>query len=208
MTATEEAERIAIHECAHAVLYHCFKFPVSSVEIRGDTGCCVAPPVWQVVLSNNQIGNLAKREGLMRLIIAGCAGKAAMDKWYGYKAKSDENWRASNDYKQAFNYALQINNGDHEGATLLIRWLSRRAEVLVKRHWSQINALASELLERSKLSGAEIHKIIDGDGGASLPAANSGCSETSLSNSICAARSQGAGLGYDQGPICGAMNLS
>jgi hypothetical protein len=50
--------------------------------------------------------------------IACCAGKAAMDRWYGFKAKSDENWRASDDYQQAHAIALKLSGYDLLGANL------------------------------------------------------------------------------------------
>jgi hypothetical protein len=107
-------------------------------------------------------GNLkrAKREVLMQLILANCAGKAAMDRCYGYKAKSDENWRASSDFKAALSYAILLNNGDEKGAELLLAWLERRAELLVERKWPQIHKLAFTLLENEKLSGTEIYEIL------------------------------------------------
>jgi hypothetical protein len=154
MNAVHRQEVIAFHESAHAVLFHCFSLPVESVEVGEDTGRCVMPDEWQVAFSDDRNLKLAKREVLFRLIIASCAGKAPMDVWYNHKAKSDENWRASEDRKQALSYALQINNGDHEGAELLMAWLERRAEVIVKRHWPQIHKLAFALLDREKLSGA------------------------------------------------------
>jgi ATP-dependent Zn protease len=158
--AVHGQELIAFHEAAHATLFHCFNLSVESVEISEDTGHCVTPDEWSLAFSDSGIKKLVQREALFRLIIASCAGKAAMDRWYGYKAKSDQNWRASEDRKQALSRALQINNGDQTGAELLLAWLERRAELLVERHWSQIHKLAFALLEREKLSGAEITQIM------------------------------------------------
>jgi hypothetical protein len=160
MNAVHGQEIIAFHEAAHATLFHCFNIPVESVEAGQDTGCCVRPDEWSLKLSDDGIGKLVRREALFRLIIASCAGKAAMNIWYGYAAKSDENWKASEDYKQALFYTLEINKGDREGAELLLDWLARRAEVIVKRRWPQIHKLAFALLDREKLSGAQIDEIL------------------------------------------------
>jgi hypothetical protein len=105
---------------------------------------------------------LAKRETLMELILACCAGKSAMDRWYGWKAKTDENWRASDDYKHARSLALRLNDGDEQGAELLVAWLERRAELLVEKQWPRIHKLAFALLDREKLCGSEINKILNG----------------------------------------------
>jgi ATP-dependent Zn protease len=160
MNAVHGAEVVAFHEAAHAALCHCFNLPVSSVEVSEDTGRCVPPSEWSLAFSDDGIRKLVQREGLFRLVVASCSGKAAMDRWYGWKSKSDDNWRASDDFKQAFKLALQINGGDEKGAELLIAWLARRAELLVERHWPQIHNLAFALLEREKLSGAEITQIM------------------------------------------------
>jgi hypothetical protein len=160
MNAVQEQELIAFHESAHAVAHHCFNLPVASVEIGEDTGRCVPRSAWRVTLSDERNLELAKREVLMQLIIASCAGKAAMDRCYGYKAKSDENWRASSDFKAALSYAILLNNGDEKGAELLLSWLARRAELLVERKWPQIHKLAFALLENEKLSGTEIYEIL------------------------------------------------
>jgi hypothetical protein len=161
---TQETVQIAFHEASHAVISHCLRLPVSSVSISEGTGCCATPSEWRMAFSDRQIREFVEREALMRLIVVGCAGKAALDKWYGYKAKSYENWRASDDYKSAFQHVLKICNGDQQGAGLLLAWLERRSEVLVERHWDRINTLGSKLLERSKLSGTEINEILRDNG--------------------------------------------
>jgi ATP-dependent Zn protease len=160
MTTTQETECIAFHEASHAVVHYYFKLPVFSVEIEQTTGRCVPPPDWPVTLSKERAWKLAHREALMQLIVGACSGKAAMDRWYNYKSESDHNWKQSDDYKTAFKHALQINNGDHEGAERLMAWLERRAELLVEQHWPQIHKLAFALLEREKITGPELNKII------------------------------------------------
>ena len=54
-------------------------------------------------------------------MIACCAGKAAVDRWYGWKADSDENWRASDDYRKAYGAALQVSEGDTVAAAQLMK---------------------------------------------------------------------------------------
>jgi hypothetical protein len=85
-----------------------------------------------------------------------------MDRWYGYKASTHENWRSSDDFRQARLYALQLNDDDSEGAELFVAWLSRRAELVVERKWSQIQKLSHALLEFGKIDGSEITHIVQG----------------------------------------------
>ena len=159
MTATQ-AEQIAYHESAHAVVHHCFGHPIASIEIGDNTGRCVLLPEYEEHFNTSGVVEVARRESLCRYIMACCAGKCAMDRWHGYKADSDHNWKQSDDYKQALSYALEINQGDSVGAELLVKWLARRAELLVERYWSRIDALAFALLDKEKLSGAEISEIL------------------------------------------------
>ena len=130
-----EQERIAFHESAHAVVHHYFRHPIDRVEVGEDTGRCVVPAEWYERVSDNRISALVRREALIEQIIACCAGKCAMDRLHGYKALSDDNWRASDDYKQALGYARRANDGDLLGALRLIAWCERRAELLVGQQW-------------------------------------------------------------------------
>src|SRR6267378_6699570 len=47
-------------------------------------------------------------------VIALCSGKAAVDKWQGYKTPSDEAWRESKDNGRAYTAALKVSNSDHK----------------------------------------------------------------------------------------------
>jgi hypothetical protein len=66
-----------------------------------------------------------------------CAGKAAIDKWYGWKAQSDDAWKASKDHAEAFAAALQLSDNDADAAELLVKWAERRANVVVEQQWAQ-----------------------------------------------------------------------
>jgi len=84
-------------------------------------------------------------------IVACCSGKAATDRWYGWKAASEENWLKSRDQREAFRVALQLSGGDALCAGMLMRWAEKRAEILVADHWNQLSDAAHTLLERGKL---------------------------------------------------------
>jgi hypothetical protein len=94
-----------------------------------------------------------------------------MNKWYGCKAKSDDNWKASKDHAQAFAAALGFSDNDAEAAELLVAWAERRADVIVDQLWAQIHKLAFALLEHDSLTGAQVKAILDGRNGSAPNAA-------------------------------------
>lgn len=155
-TAVKELELKAIHESGHAVIRWHFKHPIESLELDRVTG----PNEWQQSFSENLLAELAKRESLMEMIIVACAGRAAMDRFYGRKAQREDNWKASDDFQSAFSLALQLNDGDSEAAMSMLAWLQRRAELLVERNWPAIQRLGTALVERGKIKGTEISHII------------------------------------------------
>jgi hypothetical protein len=83
----------------------------------------------------------------------------------------EEDWRASSDYVNASRLALEINDGDQQGAELLMAWLERRTDVLVSAQWPQVSKLAFALLEHDSLTGAQVKAILDGSNGSAPNAA-------------------------------------
>src|SRR4029453_5166043 len=83
----------------------------------------------------------------------------------------EEEWRASSDYVKASRLALEINDGDQQGAELLMAWLERRTDVLVSAQWPQVSKLAFALLEHDSLTGAQVKAILDGSNGSAPNAA-------------------------------------
>jgi hypothetical protein len=163
-----EQEQIAFHESGHAVVYHYFRHPINSVGITAEGGCCEVLPEYDVEVERKQTERLMRREALLQSIIGVLAGKCTMDRWYARSGKGDHkwNWKASDDYRQAFQYALRLNGGDATGAELLLAWLERRTELLVEKQWPQIHKLAFQLLDKvdcngdAKLSGEQIRKAL------------------------------------------------
>jgi hypothetical protein len=56
--------------------------------------------------------------------------------------------------------ALRLSEGRENEAAALVDWLRCRATTAVDRHWRQIEAVASALLEKEELSGAEITQLL------------------------------------------------
>jgi hypothetical protein len=87
----------AYHEVGHMAAHTFFGHRVASVEVGENFGRCRLA---------------AQTVNPFDYLIACCAGKAAVDKWHGWRVKVDENWRASDDfgkaYKVAFNLVVEI----------------------------------------------------------------------------------------------------
>jgi ATP-dependent Zn protease len=160
--AVAKQERIAFHEAGHAVIHQYFSHPLESVAISESDGHCKTVAQWEEKLSDARINYLASREHRIERIMVGCAGKAVMDRLYGYKVKDDTVWRASTDYKQAFKYALQLNDDDSLGAELVMTWLERKTDLLIEKEWPRVHKLAFALLEKheGELTGDQIRKIL------------------------------------------------
>jgi ATP-dependent Zn protease len=158
MNATAETEVMAYHESGHAIAYDFFGHPIESLAMDR----CVLPNEYQQRFNERQVAEMAQRETLLQHIICCCAGRAAKDRWYGYKAQSDENWKASSDYAQALSCALQLSDGDRTAARLLVDYALRRADLLVEKHWPQISRLAFALLEYNKIAGNDIRHFMKG----------------------------------------------
>ena len=135
---------------------------LGAIEIPEDTGHCKVPAEWTVEIGRKEMVKLARREALEQDIMACMAGRCTMGKLYGYKVEDDENWRASDDYKQTKECALRLrlNDGDSEGAELLIRWLERKTDLLIERLWPQIRKLAFALLEHDQLTGEQVREVL------------------------------------------------
>jgi hypothetical protein len=156
----DKIDRVAYHESAHAILYSVFQHRVTFVEIGEHTGGCgVVQPCRE---SSNHDCNSARIEFQVHLerILSLFAGKCAMDRLYGYKYKDDTNWRASRDYKQACESALQLNDGDSLGAELLMAWAERRTDKLIEERWPDVQKLAYALRENHRLTGNEVSEIL------------------------------------------------
>jgi hypothetical protein len=57
--------------------------------------------------------------------------------------------------------ALEKINDDRESLRLLQALAKRRARVLVKHYWPEIEALAKELTARTTLSGDEAQEVVE-----------------------------------------------
>jgi hypothetical protein len=163
MNQAEQQERAAHHEAAHAVVACYFNHPVISVEVRGDSGCCVFPPEFQVRTDDATSRELTRREAVSQIVIRLCAGKHATRRWregWSSKRYADYGWNNSDDRAQAFKHCLELSGGDEIEAQLLLNLLSHRAGKLVKEQWAAISSGAYKLVEFGKLNGDQVRGLL------------------------------------------------
>ena len=132
-----DREPIAFHELGHLAAFRYFGYKVDMVEVGDDYGC-------------TQLATPQTIEAL-HYIIALCSGKAAVDRWYGWKTPTDDNWLKSQDQRRAFRAALQLSSNDPVCARMLMKWAEKRADILIADQWQRIKDTALTLLERGKL---------------------------------------------------------
>ena len=86
-------------------------------------------------------------------IVALCAGKAAVEKWHGYRTPNDKAaWRKSDDHRRAYEAALKVSNGSHSAASILIKWAECMADAFVEAHWHELHEPARMLAEKGELT--------------------------------------------------------
>ena len=150
MNQAHQLEPIAFHESGHAVIHNYFGDDVAEIWIKGEKGNCH----FKVIATDD-----SSDIGLFRAITACMAGKVAEDRVRGFP--DDKEWRASGDYRKVWDCALRLNGGDSRGAELLLNWQEYRTAKFVEKHWRKIHKVAYALLDKGKLSGAEVRRIIE-----------------------------------------------
>jgi hypothetical protein len=153
-----DAEKRAYHESGHCcAFHHYFNGIVEGVAITEDSGCCKLSQ-WERELSEEEVDRLVAREVLLNSAISGCAGKFSTAKCNGHA--KDYGWKKSNDRAKAFARCLTLADNDEVAAEHLLSYAMRRAELLVEKQWNNITKIASALLEKEKLTGEEVSKLL------------------------------------------------
>ncbi len=149
----------AYHEAGHAVAarWQNVKFKEVSILPRNDTSGHVtptSPPRWFEPDVRSDERSHRRVEAQARVMLAGVAAEAR------FKGRHD--WRgASSDLGQAVFLLHYIcgSNGELEAYVKLIRIQARG---LVEAHWNEVQAVAQALLDRERLTAAEVVEIIAG----------------------------------------------
>ncbi len=148
----------AYHEAGHVVAHVALHLPFLEVSIlpTGNTlGQCTykLPPQFNPELDYD----LRNQRRCEHIIIAALAGHAAERRFM-----RRSNWpQSSHDLALAANIALYM-AGSSEAASAYVNWLRYKADGLIGNPgwWSVIEALASELLRRRRMSSRQARTII------------------------------------------------
>jgi hypothetical protein len=128
----------AYHEAGHAVVARILGTPVQRVTINGRTGTLV------------RHGTVAATRALITF-----SGPLAEARHCGLTADDEarlwpDQWRG--DLKNLLK---------HDGIDGMLAPLRQQAELLVARHWTSIERVASALLARGEVSGGEVDMLLD-----------------------------------------------
>jgi len=137
-----ESESIARHEAAHACCHLRFNHPIESVGVGPGSGHCKLPDTWDAEFDEEDVHLLARRELFFQNIMASMAGKCET-----HKGDTDDNWRASSDYKQAYKYAMKLSDGDEVEAELWLKLAEHKTDKLIQKLHPQISKLTLALLD-------------------------------------------------------------
>jgi len=146
MTA-QETEQVAYHEAGHIFCAHFFQHKI----IKASLDAC------EVKLPAAADNITPAGQTAFETIVVSLAGSYASQRFSGNGANGAG---ADNAYTKYL--SLRLSEGRQSEADALLDWSRCRAAGLVERNWPAIQKVATALMERSTLSGEEIHKLIDG----------------------------------------------
>ena len=137
---SDEREVIAYHEAAHAVIsmklgYKCLYVTIIPDGDRAGHVCCEDPMI---------VGQDNKIEHALKVLIAARLAEG--------KHAGSTSWSDSDDRVRATNLALSATDRDAERAEALINQVIGETRELVEEHWSDIEALARQLLACGKVN--------------------------------------------------------
>ena len=174
-------QRTAVHEAAHAVILRVLSLPLDRVTIdvgaNGSGGLCHLGPSADHNLLAMDKDTLTKKA---LTVLAGPLGQEILAEQElrqhpaitpGHAQVLDISFHDGNrsdyEFAEAIAVALipHVDLGDQIGfdpakATKMLAKLERKTKRLIERHRSAIGRLATELLARGALSGAEVDQII------------------------------------------------
>jgi len=148
-----DLETIAHHEAGHAVMAFRAGVTIDSASIVPDATSHGRVhhrnPIRGIDLDTDNSDRAYRcAVKLMRVCLA---GPIAQSRFIG----SYSDYGSGADYELAVGVAVNL-IGTREAAKCLIESHLRQADMIIKRDWPLVTALARELLERTEMSGAEV----------------------------------------------------
>ncbi len=146
----------AYHDAGHAVVAHFCRYApairkvtiIPANEAHGQVA-----PVHESIFNPEIDADLRTIVDRITVLLAGNESIKKLTGRYDSRGAFDDD-------DVAINLAMSP-TGSGEEATAMLRWLRVRAQGLVRRHWACVRAVATELLERSTLSGRDVRQVIE-----------------------------------------------
>jgi hypothetical protein len=137
---TDQREAIAYHEAGHAVIsmklgYKCLYVTIIPDGDRQGHVCCEDPMI---------VGGNSKIEDAIKVLMAAALSEG--------KHLGRATWGDAEDRLTARKLALLACNQDTEQAEALINEIIAKARQMVEHHWSEIEAVAQQLLMHGKVN--------------------------------------------------------
>lgn len=154
-------ERTAYHEAGHAVVSYWTERAITVVSIKPDKEAGTLGHVRSMKLKGVWIPDVEPeryRKRMEKMIMVNFAGMEA-ERLIG----SRYNWvGASQDWKNATDWAMYLTEGDVDEVPLYLEWLRHKTKRLLQKPylWHAVEALKEELLKRETIKGKDAKIII------------------------------------------------
>jgi ATP-dependent Zn protease len=149
--ALSDPERLtAVHEAAHAVMAELCGRLLTEVEIIGDREH--AGSVQSRAFNPSPDAETEDIERHLKIILAGIVAEAMVSGRDGWDETSE-------DLDAAVRLAMRLVD-DCEDVLPLLEDIGSDVKIDLERHWSAVEMLAAELLDRKTLTGSEVRKLL------------------------------------------------
>ena len=156
----ESESELAYHETGHAVVAYDLRIPFTRVVIdpqRGDGSTDAVPSMGAL----DAVTGAGEREyeDAIRLFLAGDVALAILK---GVERASPDWKSGEEDRKKAARIAMRLVQARRrdEGAEACLKRLGEDVRVILMRHWLEVVAIASALMQRNSLKWEEVRDLI------------------------------------------------
>jgi len=161
--ATRAEKSTAYHEAGHAVARYYLFHPIRKVTIcpdKNDDSAGHCEGKGRSYLDGIDVEISPRKQSRMfdniKILLA---GREAQRRFNKRSKRSVLNCQAHSDWRKAVDLAIRLTTSTR-GTELLLEWLRHETESFVQLRWSDIEAVAAELLDRKTLTGEEVREII------------------------------------------------